>query len=94
LHQEYPPVFRLDLHLPRQHRVTFEEADPQDVRNRINQQTSTLLQWFLLNQRDPHARQFKCVSLLCAHVRGLMCRCSWCDVYAQVLRNTASLRME
>jgi hypothetical protein len=77
LHQEYPPIFRLDMHLPRQHRVTFEESDPQDVRSHINQQTSTLLQWFLLNQTDEHARQFKYVIFphnpVRLRFRGLMC---------------------
>jgi hypothetical protein len=60
LHQEYPPVCRLDLHLPRSHRVVFDAGDPQNVWQDIETQTTTLLQWFLLNQSDPAARQFKC----------------------------------
>ena len=56
LHQEYPPVFRLDLHLPRQHRVTFGANDDW---HDIEAQTTTLLQWFVLNQQDERARQYK-----------------------------------
>ena len=59
LHHEWPPVFRLDLHLPRQHRVTFEADASADVMHDIHEQTTTLLQWFLLNQHDARARQYK-----------------------------------
>jgi hypothetical protein len=61
LHQEYPPVQRLDLHLPQQHRVHFDAAEPLEAWSRIEEQTTTLLQWFLLNTHDPTARQYKCV---------------------------------
>jgi len=59
LHQEHPPVHRLDLHLPQQHRVTFDAGDPQDAWGRIEAQTTTLLQWFRLNDVDVAARQYK-----------------------------------
>lgn len=58
LHQEYPPVFRLDLHLPRQQRVTFAVGEPRDVWDSVVGQTTTLLQWFELNLWDVNARQF------------------------------------
>ena len=67
LHQEYPPVLRLDLHLPRQHRVTFEVGEPHSVWESINQQTTTLLQWFFLNQVDQEARQFRQVQSMVVH---------------------------
>jgi hypothetical protein len=60
LHQEYPPIMRLDIHLPRQHRVTFNStAPPQGLAAVIGRQTSTLLQWFALNSRDAAARLMK-----------------------------------
>lgn len=59
LHQESPPVFRLDLHLPQQHSVCVAVGPHDDVISNLATQTTTLLQWFLLNQRDPGARQFK-----------------------------------
>ena len=58
LHQEYPPVCRLDLHLPHQQRVTFAVGEPRDVWDSVVAQTSTLLQWFELNMRDVNARQY------------------------------------
>ena len=58
LHQEYPPVCRLDLHLPHQQRVTFAVGEPRDVWDSVVSQTSTLLQWFELNMRDVNARQY------------------------------------
>ena len=61
LHQEYPPVHRLDVHLPQQHRVHFDAGEPHAAWSRIEAQTTTLLQWFLLNARDPTARQYKYV---------------------------------
>ena len=72
LHQEYPPVQRLDIHLPRHQRVTFDAAaDPVEVRSSIRQRTTTLMQWFMLNDRDPAARL-----LLYADLPGTcMCSC-------------------
>jgi hypothetical protein len=64
LHQEYPPVFRLDLHLPRQHRVTFDVGESHDETwADIASQTTTLLQWFTLNVNDVEARKFKYVNI-------------------------------
>jgi hypothetical protein len=59
LHQEYPPVFRLHLHAPHQHRVTFDASNPAAALESIAGQTSTLLQWFRLNQSDESARQYR-----------------------------------
>jgi hypothetical protein len=59
LHQEYPPVCRLDLHLPGQHRVAFDAQDPNIAMASVAAQTSSLIQWFCLNQRDTCARQFR-----------------------------------
>ncbi len=51
LHQESPPVFRLDLHLPQQHTVYMTVGPLADEASSVATQTTTLLQWFLLNQR-------------------------------------------
>jgi hypothetical protein len=60
LHQEFPPIMRLDIHLPRQHRVTFNSAaPPQGLAAAVARQSSTLLQWFALNSRDAAARLLK-----------------------------------
>jgi hypothetical protein len=60
LHQEFPPIMRLDIHLPRQHRVTFNSAaPPQGLAAAVARQSSTLLQWFALNSRDASARLLK-----------------------------------
>lgn len=60
LHQEFPPIMRLDIHLPLQHRVTFNSAaSSQGVVAEIARQSSTMLQWFALNSRDAAARMLK-----------------------------------
>jgi PIF1-like helicase len=64
LHQEFPPIMRLDIHLPHQHRVTFNSAaSPEGLAAAIARQTSTLLQWFTLNRDDPTARVLKYVDI-------------------------------
>jgi hypothetical protein len=74
LHQEYPPVCRLDLHEPGHHRVTYNAHDPEIAMANVAAQTSTLLQWFLLNQRDAAARQFRCqLAPMCVIVRIAEC---------------------
>jgi hypothetical protein len=55
LHKEYPPVMRLHIHLPGEQSVIFDPT-AEDVQATSNASTSTLLQWFLLNQRDETAR--------------------------------------
>jgi hypothetical protein len=57
LHKEYPPVMRLHIHLPGQQSVIFDPT-ADDVQETSNSSTSTLLQWFQLNQRDEAARQY------------------------------------
>jgi hypothetical protein len=86
LHQESPPVFRLDLHLPQQHTVCVSVGPHEDVVSNVATQTTTLLQWFLLNQTDTGARQFKCDPHDCvpqSHVRH----------YHQVLGDPSPLRL-
>jgi hypothetical protein len=57
LHKEFPTVRRLTVHLPDQHNVVYEVAAGADAaRARAETSTSTLLQWFELNVRDPAAR--------------------------------------
>jgi hypothetical protein len=64
LHKEWPPVFRLQIHLPDAHTLLVDPtADPDDVAVSAASSTSTLLQWFELNRRDSEAR-----SLLYAQV--------------------------
>ena len=55
LHKEYPPIMRLHIHLPGEQSVIFDPT-ADDVQDKSNASTSTLLQWFLLNERDPTAR--------------------------------------
>ncbi len=55
LHKEFPPVMRLHIHLPGQQSVIFDPT-ADDVQETSNASTSTLLQWFQLNQRDVSAR--------------------------------------
>jgi hypothetical protein len=60
LHAEFPSIMRLDVHLPRQHRVVFDAAAAhQDAAGAIAGQTTTLLQWFELNTQDASARWLK-----------------------------------
>jgi len=59
LHKEFPSVFRLDVHLPDCPQVIFDpESDPRDLIEAAERQTSTLLEWFHLNNRDAEARQW------------------------------------
>ena len=60
LHQEFPPIMRLDIHLPQHHRVIFNSAaSSRSVAAEIASQSSTLLQWFALNSRNAAARLLK-----------------------------------
>jgi PIF1-like helicase len=64
LHQEWPPVQRLDIHLPRQHSVVFNPCDDEDViSSQLLDSTSKLLSWFTLNQQDVSARQWRYVDI-------------------------------
>ena len=57
LHKEWPPVFRLQIHLPEAHTLLVDPtADADDVAAAAASSTSTLLQWFELNSQDPEAR--------------------------------------
>ena len=86
LHQESPPIFRLDLHLPQQHTVCVPMGPHDDVVSSVATQTTTLLQWFLLNQRDTAARQFKCDAHDCSYDVV-------CVTILQVLRDPSPLRV-
>jgi hypothetical protein len=59
LHKEYPAVMRLHIHLPNEQTVIFDPtADEADIVNANASATSTLLQWFALNNRDVSARNY------------------------------------
>jgi hypothetical protein len=64
LHQEWPAVERLDLHLPHENIVVFNPLDdPNDIQEQLPRATTKLLQWFALNQRDPSARQWRYIDI-------------------------------
>ncbi len=64
LHQEWPSVERLEIHLPRHHNVVFNPLDDEDeVHERLLSTTSKLLQWFELNREDPNARQWRYIDI-------------------------------
>jgi hypothetical protein len=64
LHQEWPAVERLDLHLPDENIVVFNPLDdPNDIQEQLPRATTKLLQWFALNQRDPAARQWRYIDI-------------------------------
>ena len=57
MHKEYPPVMRLDVHLPEHQNVVFDPtSDVRDIFEAAERASSTLLEWFELNKRDPEAR--------------------------------------
>jgi len=57
LHKEYPTVQRLSVHLPGHHMVVIDSAAGLNAAGAAaDNSTSTLLQWFALNTRDPAAR--------------------------------------
>ena len=59
LHKEFPSVMRLDIHLPNQQQVIFDPtADRRDILEMAERSTSSLLEWFALNTRDPAARRY------------------------------------
>lgn len=60
LHHERPPVCRLDVHLPYDQVMIFDPThDPRDILEAAECSSSTLLEWFALNRRDPTARLHK-----------------------------------
>ena len=64
LHQEYPCVERLDLHLPAENIVVFNPMDDEaDILEQMPAATTKLLQWFVLNETDPDARQWRYVDI-------------------------------
>jgi hypothetical protein len=57
LHKEFPAVMRLHIHLPNAQIIIFDPTvDADDLQDVAQSSTSTLLQWFELNQRDASAR--------------------------------------
>ncbi len=59
LHKEFPSVCRMDVHLPEHQFVVFDPTtDAHDIMLEAERSTSTLLEWFALNIRDPSARQY------------------------------------
>lgn len=64
LHQEWPSVERLDLHLPHHNIVVFNPMDDEDdIRDQLPAASSKLMQWFVLNQQDVAARIYRYVDL-------------------------------
>lgn len=58
LHKEFPSVVRLDVHLPDHQTVVFDPTqDVRDIFEAAERSSSTLLEWFALNRRDPSARR-------------------------------------
>ncbi|CAN0900491.1 ATP-dependent DNA helicase PIF1 [Linum grandiflorum] len=59
IHERSTPVFRLCVHLPEQHQVTFTENQSiSAVVNRPDVEKTMLTEWFTLNRTYPSARQF------------------------------------
>ena len=57
LHKEWPPVMRLDVHLPHQQNMIFDPtADETSLLAQVHSTVSTLMGWFQLNARDAFAR--------------------------------------
>ena len=57
VHDEWPPVVRLTLHLPGEHVVMFEDDDTaEDVRSRADNARSTLMAWFEFNRAHAGSR--------------------------------------
>lgn len=58
MHKEHPAVFRLDVHMPDHQNVIFDPtSDVRDIYEAAERSSSTLLEWFALNVRDPSARR-------------------------------------
>ncbi len=57
LHKEWPPVMRLDVHLPRQQTIVFDPTlDEDTLLAQLEKTVSTLMGWFHLNAIDAFAR--------------------------------------
>jgi ATP-dependent DNA helicase PIF1 len=57
LHKEWPPVIRLDIHLPRQQSIVFDPTEDEDaLLQQLEVTVSTLMGWFALNAADELAR--------------------------------------
>jgi hypothetical protein len=57
LHKEWPPIMRLEIHLPRQQNVVFNPTvDEQTLIAQLHSTVSTLMAWFQLNIQDAFAR--------------------------------------
>jgi hypothetical protein len=64
LHQEWPPVERLDMHLPHHNIVVFNPMDDDnDILDQLPAASSKLMQWFVLNQQDAAARLYRYVDI-------------------------------
>jgi hypothetical protein len=57
LHKEWPPVMRLDVHLPHQQTMVFDPtADEEVLLAQVHATVSSLMGWFTLNAVDAFAR--------------------------------------
>jgi hypothetical protein len=60
LHKEWPPVVRLDIHLPHQQNMIFDPTSDEDnLLLQSQSTTSTLLAYFNLNAADAFARSLQ-----------------------------------
>jgi hypothetical protein len=76
LHQEWPSVERLDLHLPNHNIVVFNPMDDDDdIRDQLPSASSKLLQWFVLNQQDVSARIYRYVDIPEHYIWNVQDRC-------------------
>ena len=58
LHNEKPDIMRLQVHLPGQHTVIFQDNESLDeIVARENNSETTLTAWFKANQHFPAARE-------------------------------------
>ena len=56
IHEHFPPITYLHVHLPNGQRVNFDPADPNLAQYLLEPPHTTLTEWFKLNQRDEEAR--------------------------------------
>jgi hypothetical protein len=59
MHEEFSAVYRLQVHMPREHRVYFDDdASPDQLRNRMEAAPTNLLEFFRYNAQHADGRQY------------------------------------
>ena len=59
MHQEFPTVSRLQVHMPREQQVYFnDDTTPDELRNRMEAATTNLLEFFRYNAQHADGRQY------------------------------------